>query len=253
MKGTHMAAVVSLLTVLTLSFLIVRVGTVALMMTGLSQDVASFQSLSAFSGVGFTTGEAESVVANRSRRTIVATLIRLGSAGIVTVISSSILSFAGTEAQTTRRIVVIIAGLAVLILLSRSQWFQAILTPLIRRVLHKAGFMDLQDYASVLHVSEGYGIAEIEVKEGAWLGNPSLRDLRLRTEGVSVLGLLRRGQDYIGAPPPEQTFREGDRVIAYGRNARLVELASRRQDDVDAQNDAQREHRDYKEASSLEP
>ncbi len=49
-----MFAVISLLAILSLSMLIVRIGAVALTMTGLSRDTASLQALSAFSGAGFT-------------------------------------------------------------------------------------------------------------------------------------------------------------------------------------------------------
>ena len=248
-----MVAVISLLSVLAISFFIVRVGTVALMMTGLSEDVASFQSLSAFSGVGFTTHEAESVVANQTRRSITAMLIRLGSAGVVTVISSSILSFTGSQTQATEHFLIIVLGLAVLVYLSRSHWFQSLITPIIRRTLRQAGLMDLQDYASVLHVSEGYAVAEMEVAPDSWLARSTLAELRLKAEGVSVLGVLRHNQEYIGAPPPTHQFLPGDRLIAYGRNARLVELSTRKRDDHEAKKEAEAEHDRVAEVEPKEP
>jgi hypothetical protein len=77
------------LLVIFLSFLIVRAGAVALMITGMEEKKARFQALSAFSGTGFTTREAESVVNHPQRRRIVSGLIILGNAGIVTVIVTS--------------------------------------------------------------------------------------------------------------------------------------------------------------------
>ena len=65
-----MYALVSLLLVASLSLLVIRVGSVALSMTGLSEEVASFQSLSAFSGAGFTTEEAERTIAYPARRRV---------------------------------------------------------------------------------------------------------------------------------------------------------------------------------------
>lgn len=233
-----MIAFLSLLSVLALSFLVVRTGTVALTMTGLSEEVASFQSLSAFSGAGFTTGEAESVVANQTRRKIVKLLIRLGSAGVVTVISSLILSFAGAEQQTPERMAVLAAGLVILILLSRSHWFQSLLTPLIKAALQRSAMLDLSDYASLLHVREGYTVAEMEVRPDGWLAHRALSELRLRSEGVSVLGVVRQGGEYIGAPPPEQRFEPGDWLLVYGRSERLNELSRRGRDDSTAHQSA---------------
>ena len=61
-----------------LSFLIVRAGAIALMMTGVERQRANFQALSAFSRAGFTTREAELVINNPRRRRIISWLIILG-------------------------------------------------------------------------------------------------------------------------------------------------------------------------------
>jgi Trk-type K+ transport system membrane component len=74
------------LLVIFISFLIIRAAAIALMMTGLDQKRARFQALSAFSGTGFTTKEAESVVTNPKKRRIVTWLMILGNAGVGTVI-----------------------------------------------------------------------------------------------------------------------------------------------------------------------
>ncbi|MDI6886556.1 MAG: hypothetical protein QMD22_09525, partial [archaeon] len=50
------------LLVIFISFLVVRAAAIALMMTGMDEKRARFQALSAFTGTGFTTREAESVV-----------------------------------------------------------------------------------------------------------------------------------------------------------------------------------------------
>ena len=93
-----MAAIISLLVVVALSLLITRIATVALTLTGLSQEVARFQARSAFSGVGFTTKESEQVVHHPVRRRIVLLLILLGNAGVVSVLASLILSFSDLTA-----------------------------------------------------------------------------------------------------------------------------------------------------------
>jgi Trk-type K+ transport system membrane component len=84
------------LLVIFFSFLIVRAGAIALMMTGMDEKRARFQALSAFSGTGFTTREAEFVVTHPKRRRIVSWLMILGNAGIVTVIVTGTSSLART-------------------------------------------------------------------------------------------------------------------------------------------------------------
>ena len=72
---------------------VIRFGTIALMLTGLSHSLARFQARSAFFQVGFTTAEAESVVNHPVRREIILIMILAGNAGFVTVVSTVILSF----------------------------------------------------------------------------------------------------------------------------------------------------------------
>ena len=88
-----MIPIVSLLIVLTISLLVTRVAAVAFVHTGLSREAARFQARSAFTGVGFTTSETEEVVNHPVRRRIVAWLMLVGNIGIITVMSSLILSF----------------------------------------------------------------------------------------------------------------------------------------------------------------
>ena len=83
-----MISLLLLLLTLILSAIIVRIGAIALELTGLPMEQASFQSLSSFSGVGDTTKEAEFVLSHPQRRSIIKTLIVLGSAGVVTTVAT---------------------------------------------------------------------------------------------------------------------------------------------------------------------
>ena len=57
-----MLAAISLFVILLISLLVVRIASVALVHTGLGREAARFQARSAFTGAGYTTSEAESVV-----------------------------------------------------------------------------------------------------------------------------------------------------------------------------------------------
>ena len=74
-----MLPIFSVLVTLALALVITRVATVALTLTGLSKESARFQARSAYTGVGFTTTEAESVVGHPVRRRIVMILMLLAS------------------------------------------------------------------------------------------------------------------------------------------------------------------------------
>ncbi len=63
-----MTALISLFIAIILSILVTRIATVAFTLTGLSREVAQFQALSAFTGVGFTTAEHEDTISQLSQR-----------------------------------------------------------------------------------------------------------------------------------------------------------------------------------------
>lgn len=85
------------LLIILVSFLLVRAAAIGLMMTGLDEKKARFQALSAFTGTGFTTREAETVMNNPIRRRIVSWLMILGNAGIVSIIVTTTSSFITSE------------------------------------------------------------------------------------------------------------------------------------------------------------
>src|ERR671933_1108354 len=128
-------AIVAVLVVVAASLLITRVGTVALMLTGMSRESSRFQARSAFFGVGFTTTEAEAVVSHPVRRRIIAWLILLGNAGVVSVLGTLLISFRADTNDTLVRVVVLVAGLLLLALHAAGRPVDRMITRLIRRVL----------------------------------------------------------------------------------------------------------------------
>lgn len=113
--------ILSLLLTFALALLIIRVGSIALWMTGVSPDIASLQAASAFTGAGFTTEELEVITATPERRHIAKQLIRFGSLGLVSTIASLVLSFTNASGGNLTGLIYIIGGAVLLILLARSQ------------------------------------------------------------------------------------------------------------------------------------
>ena len=224
-----MVAIVSLLAIVTLSIVITRVATVMLTATGLSRDIARFQARSAFSGAGFTTNESESVVNHPVRRRIVLQLMLLGAAGVVTSLTSLLLSFTNAdEGQTARRLIVLVAGLIGLRLLAGSAVVDRALTRVTEWALRRYTSLVVRDYDKLLHISDDFTVAEVEPGEGDWLLGRRLEELDLRREGLIVLGIYRRDGSYLGVPAGPTLIERGDRLIVYGHDEDVSELSARR-------------------------
>jgi Trk-type K+ transport system membrane component len=73
------------------SLLVVRIGGTALKLTGMSLDAARFQSISALTGTGFTTQEAETTMHHPLRRRVLIALMFTGHLGVVSLASAVIL------------------------------------------------------------------------------------------------------------------------------------------------------------------
>lgn len=157
-----MIALVSLFIFITLSLLINHVATVALTLTGLSQESVR----SAFTGVGFATTEAEKVVNHPVRRRIIMLLMLSGNAGIVTVVSSLVLTFvaASTSQALFLRLSLLLVGLVVLWFVATSQRVDYHLSQLIRWALRRWTSLDVGDYANLLHLAGGYRVIELQVE-----------------------------------------------------------------------------------------
>lgn len=221
-----MAAVIAVLVTVSVSLLITRVGTSALVHTGVSREVARFQAGSAFFGVGFTTSEAESVVNHPVRRRIVLWLVVLGNAGIVTVLASVVLSASSDGGFTPGRLGLLAGGLLVLTLLSRSR----ALGRAIDAVLNRWTDLDVRDYADLLRLHGDFAVAELRVEADDWLAGRALGEVHLRDEGIVVLGLTRAAGDWIGAPDGDTVPRAGDVLVIYAREGRVEEIDQRRRD-----------------------
>lgn len=225
-----LAALISVLLTITLSLLITQVAAEALILTGLSREAAQFQAHSAITGSGFTTSESELVVAHPVRRRILMWLMLLGNAGLITVISSLVLTFINVAGprEWLPRLVLLLLGIAVLWLLATNRWFTRFLSYWVEWALRRWTHLDVRDYASLLRLSEDYGVMELQIDSGDWLADKALQETNLYQEGILVLGIQRPDRSYVGAPQGSTVIRPGDVVILYGRLDAFSELDSRK-------------------------
>ena len=227
-----MIAILTLLVVIVLSLLIVRVATVALTQTGISKDLARFEARSAFTGAGYTTLQSEQIVGHPVRRRIVMTLMLLGSAGHITVISSLILSVVSRhgEAVTGKlwfRIGALFLGLTILWVVGHSDFFDRQITRAIKWALARFTQLELIDYVGLLQLSGEYQVAELLVTDQSWLANNSLDKLRLTDENLLILGVHRPDGQYVGTPRRDFVLRADDNVIIYGPKSVIQDVDCR--------------------------
>jgi len=219
-----MAYIAILLVTILVSFTVVRIGGFALELTGIEPNVARFQALSAFSGTGFTTAEAERVVRNRTRRRIVTILIIVGNAGMVTIIATTVASFTAESGYSKffMNLAVIIAGIFVLysiILRSRigSQlvnWFRK---PLVKRIISEAPPID-----EIYLIGRYWSISLVTIKKDSKTIGLALADIVTGKE-MQILEIERAGAN-LTCPENECQIAEGDRLLVYGKRQDIKQL-----------------------------
>lgn len=221
-----MAYIIALFVITILSLLVIRVGSTALMMTGLSWDTASFQSYSAFFGVGFTTKEAEMVVNHPVRRRIIRDLIFAGNIGLTSGLVTLIVTVLQDNSRFKPLVIVgsLVAGILLLVLLFRIGWFQKIIDRTIQRALESAGLVRALDYELLLRIQAGFCVSEIEILAGSCLAGRMLKQTRPAEWGVLIMAIARDGKVLPGIPGPRTVVEADDVVTAYGHEHDLKKL-----------------------------
>ncbi|MFC2009491.1 TrkA C-terminal domain-containing protein [Chloroflexota bacterium] len=207
-------------------FIIVLIGGFALQLTGIEPEVARFQALSAFSGTGFTTTEAERVVRHRTRRRIVTALIIMGNAGLVAIIATSVASFTQVSGYEWYfiRLAIIIVGIFILYsLIIRSRVGNQIMylfrKPLMTLIMREAPVID-----EIYLAKRDWGISLVMVKEFSKNIGLSLADVT-RKENIVILAIDRVGTT-LEMPTSIEKIMEGDRLLVYGNKQSIKQIFS---------------------------
>ena len=222
-------ALVFLPLAITVSMIIVRIGAVALEMTGLDAETARFQALSAYTGTGFTTREAEDGMRHPQRRKIVSRLILMGNIGMVTVIGAVFAVFGmRTPDENLWPWLLDIGG----VLLATYLFYRVIVWPRLAvridgavRAGLRSGFgLTPAKVEELLAAAEGWGIVRFEVPSECRFVNRTLGESRPRDQGMLVLAVEREGT-LTPSPDRNTLILPGDVLLAYGRLEQLEELA----------------------------
>jgi len=212
--------------VLIASWIIVRIGAIAFQITGLEWSLAKFQSLSCFSGTGFTTREAELIVSDKRRRRIASVLMVLGNAGLVTLIVSGASAlnpnqkvfpwFEETFLDTPINLAIIVIALLVIYKVFTNRKITGKLTRYLRKKIIKQELFKPVSFEDLLLLTGGYGISRIEVSEKSPLVDKTLAESDLRKNDITVLAIIR-DEETIPNPSANRKIQKGDGLISFGK------------------------------------
>lgn len=215
-----MIYLLALLFIVMVSLLVVRVGTNALVLTGMSEEAARFQAASAFFGVGFTTSEAEMVMRNTVRRRIVLHLIVAGNVGLTSAMATLIVTViqGGSEdgLGLGELILILVLGVVGMAILFNAGWIRRPIDRVMKATLRSAGVVRAMDYETLLQVDKGFGVSEVKLEAGhPWAGK-LLKESRPSDGGVVVLNVRKVGGEFVGAPDKDFLLEVGDEMMVYG-------------------------------------
>ncbi len=227
MRVKVMVAALTLFVVLTLSVIVIRTGAVALRLTGLPEEAARFQARSAFTGTGFTTSEAEAVVNHPVRRRIVSFLMITGNLGLVSVLTTvvvSLVSSSGSEGALMRQLLWLGAMLLALWFVVLNSFADRVMCGVIGRLLARTEGFGGRKPAHLLQLPSGHGITQILAHPESGLAGRQL--LELVSNGVVILGLQREDGTYVNLPRDGEEVRPADEIFLYGPDQALVRFGA---------------------------
>jgi len=217
---------IPIVVIIAISVFVVKIASVALKMTGLDEKKAYFQALSAFTGTGFTTKDSELVIQNDVRRKIIIFLMILGNAGLVTVITTLIISFERSRSNILPLLVnvgIVLLLIFILFKLLTHRGVTKFLNDKIETRLEKRPPFAKRPVEEILRIAKDYGIAEVTVKNSCLDLGKTLSESSFREKDILVLAIERKDQ-VIPAPKATDRILLDDTVICYGRLSNIVDI-----------------------------
>lgn len=198
---------------LALWLLIWWLGSIAFEKTGMERSKARFQALSAFSGTGFTTQEAESVVNHPQRRKIAGYLIFLGNAGIIAFLILLVLyiraGLVWPSLLLSGIIVAVVLALMFAVRLGLVDKMTNAILALVRR-------RDTLFTPLIIHQEGGYAVVRLQVPEGSSISGRRVKDIGFVKHDIVILA-LKRGKKVISLPSMNERLQPEDHLLCYGK------------------------------------
>ncbi len=233
--------------VLAISFFVVRIGGVALELTGMNNKQANFQSLSCFTGTGFTTKESELIVNHPGRRRIASLLMIAGNIVFVTMIGSVVNTLAASReinqhvsivflfkeirvhyslVMISEILLVVLSFYVFHIFFMRSSMWRFIQSKIRRRMSEMDAFSQIQ-LEEFMIGSHGCATIRILVDDASLLCGKTLRESNIRANYHAQVLAIEKGEHIIYNPTAEDTTEKGNYLILFGKMSEMNSGLSR--------------------------
>jgi len=221
------------ITVLIVSFIIVRIGAIAFQLTGIEWSLAKFQALSCFTATGFTTKESELITSDLRRRRIATVLIVFGHAGFVTMVATFANSLRpraiaeklaipfsavtiSDKVLPLINLIVIIAAIYITYKVFSNTTIARRLTNVLRNRIIKKEIIKAVSCEELAVATGGYGVSRIKVREDNPILGKALSESELRKDDITVLAIVREERT-IPNPVADTKILSGDELICFGK------------------------------------
>jgi len=208
---------------LVLWLLVFWIGSIALEATGMPRTKARFQVLSAITGTGFTTSEAEAIVNHPKRRKIATWLIFIGNTGVMAfIIALLVFVRVGVRKPSPLQIGIVIAAIVVIFLIIKLGALDG-LTNIILKLTHRKRSTSFLTTEEILHQSGGYSITRLVIGQKELPAAATTKDAGLAERGITILA-IERGDTILTFPKGDETLVAGDYLLCYGKTAELASV-----------------------------
>jgi len=219
-----------MLVVLTIWLFILWFGSVALEATGMERARARFQAMSALTGTGFTTREAEDIVSHPRRRLIAGWLMFLGNAGILLflliILIIVIVGIKPARPMSPAFIITLAIPPIALMVLYWIGVLDKLATKIVNWLKRSGYFTSELSIKETIHHSGDYSIARLTMGRKAPEVGRKISDISLAKHNITILA-IERGERTLPFPEAKEIVLAGDHLLCFGRTDEISEASQK--------------------------
>lgn len=200
-----------------LALIIIRIGTIALKLTGMKWENAIFQSVSAFTGCGFTTSMSENAMNDPKRRKIISWLIILGNAGLITVVITLLQSVQiKFNHDLVHDFLVFMPVIVCLGLLFGALFITKPVFRMVEKYYKIPGVETVSVIEKFMNPKNGHGLVRVQVLTTNAICEKTVQELNPALNEFSILA-IERDELFIPIPSETEKVKPNDILICYGK------------------------------------